>query len=69
MSFWVRYAGFKDVIISKAGACELYSPVNVGPGFPPFGTLINTLYLYEYPVAQGGQVVNYDSINLSLIHI
>jgi hypothetical protein len=56
MSVKVRYAGDKDIIVGKAGGSALFTPVNIG--FPAYGTLINTLYLYEYPTIQGGATVD-----------
>jgi hypothetical protein len=56
MSVKVRYAGDKDIIVGQSGGSALFTPVSIG--FPAYGTLINTLYLYEYPSSQGGSTVD-----------
>lgn len=63
MSVKVRHAGDKDIIVGRSGGSALFTPTGAGPSFPPYGTLINTLYYYELPVAQGGNVVTYYTVN------
>jgi hypothetical protein len=63
MSVKVRYAGDKDIIVGKAGGSALFTPVGAGPSFPEYGTLVNTLYNYDYPVLQGGGSFTYESVS------
>lgn len=62
MSVSVKYAGDKDVIVGRAGGSALFRPFSVATP-PPYGTLINTLYGYEYPIAQGGSYLTWNTAN------
>jgi hypothetical protein len=57
MSVRFKYAGDKDISAGRSGGASIFSLP--GPiSFPEAGTILETLYTQEYPLAEGGNGVS-----------